>query len=92
MYAYVGSRTTRERHARGEFELIFPTVRSLEALQRFATADEVVKHAASIARITWLSSPNTDKVTKLVDRPKARPIAIRSQPSPSGRPRSTPRC
>ncbi|MFN8049927.1 MAG: hypothetical protein U0Q22_00635 [Acidimicrobiales bacterium] len=40
-----------ERHARGEFELIFPTVRSLEALQRFATADEVVKHAASIARI-----------------------------------------
>lgn len=40
-----------ERHARGEFELIFPTVRSLEALQRFDTADAVVRHAAAIAHI-----------------------------------------
>ena len=40
-----------ERHARGEFELIFPTVRSLEALQRFDTADAVVRHAAAISHI-----------------------------------------
>lgn len=40
-----------ERHARGEFELIFPTVRSLEALQRFSTAEAVVKHAAAISHV-----------------------------------------
>lgn len=39
------------RHARGEFELIFPTVRSLEALQRFDSADAVVTHAAAIAQV-----------------------------------------
>lgn len=39
------------RHAAGEFELIFPTVRSLEALARFSTADQVVEHAAAIARV-----------------------------------------
>jgi 8-oxo-dGTP pyrophosphatase MutT (NUDIX family) len=40
-----------ERHGRGEFELIFPTVRSLEALTRFETADAVVRHAAEVATI-----------------------------------------
>jgi 8-oxo-dGTP pyrophosphatase MutT (NUDIX family) len=38
-------------HERGEFELIFPTVRSLEALDRFDTADAVVAHAASLDRV-----------------------------------------
>lgn len=40
-----------ERHGRGEFELIFPTVRSLEALARFSTAEEIVRHAAAISDI-----------------------------------------
>lgn len=40
-----------ERHARREFELIFPTVRSLEALCRFETAEAVVRHAESITHI-----------------------------------------
>lgn len=39
------------RHERGEFELIFPTVRSLEALGRFNTAEQIVAHAATIGRI-----------------------------------------
>ena len=37
--------------ARGEFELIFPTVRSLEALGRFDTAEQIVRHASEIAHI-----------------------------------------
>lgn len=40
-----------ERHARGEFELIFPTVRSLEALGRFETAEQIVRHASAISHI-----------------------------------------
>lgn len=40
-----------ERHGRGEFELIFPTVRSLEALALFDTADQVVRHAAAISDV-----------------------------------------
>jgi 8-oxo-dGTP pyrophosphatase MutT (NUDIX family) len=38
-------------HDAGEFELIFPTVRSLEALDRFDTAEAVVSHAASLDRV-----------------------------------------
>ena len=37
-----------ERFEAGEFELIFPTVRSLEALARFTSAEAVVSHAQSI--------------------------------------------
>jgi 8-oxo-dGTP pyrophosphatase MutT (NUDIX family) len=40
-----------ERHAAGAYELIFPTVRSLEALCRFDTADDAVRHAAEIAHV-----------------------------------------
>src|SRR5262249_50681655 len=43
---WIGPTEALERHARGEFELIFPTVRSLEALALFDTADAVVQHAA----------------------------------------------
>lgn len=39
------------RHAAGEFELIFPTVRSLEALGRFETAEQIVRHAEAIGRV-----------------------------------------
>ncbi len=37
-----------DRHAAGEFELIFPTVRSLEDLRRFDRADDVVRHAQTL--------------------------------------------
>ncbi len=40
-----------ERHAARDFELIFPTVRSLEALTQFERADDVVRHAHSMSRI-----------------------------------------
>jgi 8-oxo-dGTP pyrophosphatase MutT (NUDIX family) len=40
-----------ERHRAGNFELILPTVRCLEALSRFGRADEVVGHAASLSRV-----------------------------------------
>lgn len=39
------------RSREGDFEMIFPTVRSLEALERFGSAEEVVAHAATIGRI-----------------------------------------
>jgi 8-oxo-dGTP pyrophosphatase MutT (NUDIX family) len=37
-----------DRHRRGEIELIFPTIRMLEAIGRFATADELVEAAAAL--------------------------------------------
>ncbi|MEZ5321345.1 MAG: NUDIX domain-containing protein [Microthrixaceae bacterium] len=39
------------RHQAGEFDLIFPTVRSLEALVPFETASEVVEHAAALTSV-----------------------------------------
>lgn len=48
---WIRPRDALDRHAEGEFELIFPTVRSLEALTRFDTADAAVGHAASLAVI-----------------------------------------
>jgi 8-oxo-dGTP pyrophosphatase MutT (NUDIX family) len=40
-----------EQHEAGDFELIFPTMRSLEALGRFDTALDVVEHAAAVERV-----------------------------------------
>lgn len=40
-----------ERHRQGLFEMIFPTVRTLEALARFDTAGAVLEHAADVGRI-----------------------------------------
>src|SRR4029077_6186957 len=37
-----------ERHQAGEFELIFPTIRSLISLGQFASADDLLAHAAAI--------------------------------------------
>jgi len=39
------------RHAAGEFELIFPTMRSLVTLSRFASAAEVLDAAAAIDEV-----------------------------------------
>jgi 8-oxo-dGTP pyrophosphatase MutT (NUDIX family) len=39
------------RHREGEFDLIFPTMRSLITLERFATADDVLAAAAAIEEV-----------------------------------------
>jgi 8-oxo-dGTP pyrophosphatase MutT (NUDIX family) len=39
------------RHERGQFDLILPTVRSLQALERFATADDVLAAASAIESV-----------------------------------------
>jgi 8-oxo-dGTP pyrophosphatase MutT (NUDIX family) len=40
-----------DRHRAGQFDLIFPTVRSLEALERFDTADAVLAAASAIQSV-----------------------------------------
>jgi 8-oxo-dGTP pyrophosphatase MutT (NUDIX family) len=40
-----------EAHRAGQFEMIFPTVRSLIAIERFATADQLMAAAAAIAEV-----------------------------------------
>lgn len=40
-----------QRCRAGEFEMIFPTIRTLDALARFGRAEEVVDHAAHLARV-----------------------------------------
>lgn len=39
------------RYEAGEFELIYPTMRSLVALEQFSSADDVLLHAAAIAEV-----------------------------------------
>jgi len=43
--------TALAEHGAGRFEMIFPTVRTLESLQQFERASDVVAHARSIGRI-----------------------------------------
>ncbi|HVE94834.1 MAG TPA: NUDIX hydrolase [Acidimicrobiales bacterium] len=40
-----------DRHQRGELELIFPTIRNLEAIARFDTAEELLAAAAAIENV-----------------------------------------
>ena len=39
------------RHRAGEFEMIFPTIRTLQALERFASADDLLAAAAAIGEV-----------------------------------------
>jgi len=39
------------RHRAGEFEMIFPTIRTLMTLERFATADELLAAAAAVGEV-----------------------------------------
>jgi 8-oxo-dGTP pyrophosphatase MutT (NUDIX family) len=45
---WISPRTALERHKAGEYDLIFPTMRSLVALAQFASADELLQHAAAV--------------------------------------------
>jgi 8-oxo-dGTP pyrophosphatase MutT (NUDIX family) len=40
-----------EAHARGEFEMIFPTIRNLEAIAHLATAHDVLDYARSLENV-----------------------------------------
>ncbi len=62
-----------ERHRAGEFTMILPTIRSLDALRRFDTARDVLDHAASIASVpavlpTLVESPHGLRI-RLPDDP-----------------------
>jgi len=48
---WVSPAVALEKHAAGEFDLIFPTVRTLESLVQFDSADAVIDHAASMSGI-----------------------------------------
>ena len=39
------------RHRAGEFEMIFPTIRTLEVLERFASAEDLIAAAAAIGEV-----------------------------------------
>lgn len=58
-----------ERHRRKEFEMIFPTVRSLEALSRFDTAEAVVRHTESVTHVEPM-------LPKMVDGPHGLRIVL----------------
>lgn len=45
---WIRPRDALERHDRGDFDLIFPTRRSLVALEQFSTANEALRHAESV--------------------------------------------
>jgi 8-oxo-dGTP pyrophosphatase MutT (NUDIX family) len=87
-----------ERHRAGEFDLIFPTMRSLQTLARFRDADEVLQAAAAIQavpamlprivedhggyRIVLPGDPGYDDIVP-VDLPAGIPIN-KLIPTPSG--------
>lgn len=45
-----------ERHERGEFNIIFPTIRTLRQLSAFGSTDEILAHARGQKRV-WISCP-----------------------------------
>jgi 8-oxo-dGTP pyrophosphatase MutT (NUDIX family) len=48
-------------HERGEFEMIAPTIRNLEAVANFATADDVLNHARSLETIVCVQPTIVDR-------------------------------
>ena len=46
-----------QRHKDGSFFIIFPTIRTLERLQAFATVDDVLKACAATEQPLWTSCP-----------------------------------
>ncbi len=48
---WIRPRDALDAYARGEFELIFPTIRNLEAIADFSTAHEVLAYARSLTSI-----------------------------------------
>jgi 8-oxo-dGTP pyrophosphatase MutT (NUDIX family) len=48
---WVSPNDALERHKRGELDLIFPTIRNLEAIGRFAKSADLLDHAQSISQV-----------------------------------------
>lgn len=48
---WVQPRDALERHRRGELDLIFPTIRNLEAIGRFGRSADLLAHARSISEV-----------------------------------------
>lgn len=48
---WVGPREALERHRAGELEMIFPTIKNLQAIARFERAADLLHHAAAIAAV-----------------------------------------
>jgi len=49
------------RHRAGEIEIIFPTIRNLQAVARFSHADEVLNYARSLEAITCVQPTIVDR-------------------------------
>jgi 8-oxo-dGTP pyrophosphatase MutT (NUDIX family) len=48
---WIGPQEALERHAAGEFEIIFPTIKNLEAIARFDTAAGLLAAAAAVEEV-----------------------------------------
>jgi 8-oxo-dGTP pyrophosphatase MutT (NUDIX family) len=48
---WVGPADALERHEAGEFDLIFPTIKNLQAISRFSTSDELLDTAAATEHV-----------------------------------------
>jgi glyoxylase-like metal-dependent hydrolase (beta-lactamase superfamily II)/8-oxo-dGTP pyrophosphatase MutT (NUDIX family) len=54
---WVGPQDALDRHARGDFFIIFPTIRTLERLKAFASVDAVLQACAVNDEPLWTSCP-----------------------------------
>jgi hypothetical protein len=48
---WVRPKDALDAHARGELDMIFPTIRNLEAIAEFSSSREVLDHARSLTNI-----------------------------------------
>lgn len=54
---WISPQQARARHAAGDFDMIFPTLRTLERLQAYATVDAVLADCARTDEPLWASCP-----------------------------------
>ena len=56
------------RHERGEFNIIFPTIRTLRQLTRFGSVEEVLDHAREQQARVWTSCPRAGWLRGRIER------------------------
>ncbi|MCS6811632.1 MAG: MBL fold metallo-hydrolase, partial [Tepidimonas sp.] len=54
---WVSAADALQRHARGDFPMVFPTVRTLQALQRYGSAQALLDDCAQRGAPQWVSCP-----------------------------------
>ncbi len=64
---WVAPASALERHERGEFDMIFPTIRTLRQLSRFGSVAEVIEHCRTQPTI-WTSSPRAGLLDGRIER------------------------